>query len=108
MSWVYLILAIITEVAGTISMKLSNGFTRLLPSILIFIFYAISLAFTNLAIKKIDISIVYTIWSGVGTAAIAGIGYLWFKEGMPPLKIFFIAMITLGVIGLSWFSGSNE
>ena len=101
MSWLYLALAIATEVAGTISMKFSQGFTKIFPSILIFIFYAISMAFTNLAIKKIDLSVVYTIWSGVGTAAIAIIGYLWFKEGMPLVKILSICLIVLGVIGLS-------
>ena len=108
MSWVYLALAIALEVAGTVSMKLSEGFTKLLPSILIFVFYAISMAFTNLAIKKIDISVVYTIWSGVGTAAVAVIGYLWFKEGMPPLKILSIILIVVGVVGLSWSGGRHE
>ena len=102
MSWIYLALAIVTEVAGTISMKLSDGFSKLLPSILIFVFYGASMALANLAIKKLDISLVYTIWAGVGTALTALIGYLWFKEGMPPLKIISIGLIVLGVIGLSW------
>jgi len=102
MSWIYLGLAIISEVAGTVSMKFSQGFTKTLPSILIFVFYGISMVFTNLAIKKIDISVVYTIWSGVGTAAVAIIGYIWFKEGMPPIKIISISLIIFGVIGLSW------
>ena len=103
MSWIYLCLAIISEIAGTISMKFSQGFTKILPSILIFVFYGISMVFTNLAIKKIDISVVYTIWSGVGTAAVAIIGYMWFKESMPPIKIISIGLIIFGVIGLSWF-----
>ena len=50
MSWIYLALAIVTEVAGTISMKLSDGFSKLLPSILIFVFYGASMALANLAI----------------------------------------------------------
>ena len=107
MSWVYLALAIITEIAGTISMKLSEGFTKTFPSVMIFVAYGLSMIFTNLAIKKIDIGVVYTIWSGVGTGAIAIIGYLWFKEQMPPLKIVSMLLIVAGVIGLSWF-GSQK
>ena len=107
MSWVYLGFAILAEVAGTISMKLSNGFSKLLPSVLIFVFYGLSMALANLAIKKIDISVVYTIWAGTGTALTAIVGYLWFKENMPPAKIISIGLIILGVIGLSWFGEKN-
>ena len=103
MSWLYLAFAIVTEVAGTISMKLSEGFSKLLPSVMIFVFYGVSMVFANLAIKKIDISVVYTIWSGTGTALAAIVAYLWFKESFPPAKIISIGLIVLGVVGLSWF-----
>jgi small multidrug resistance pump len=64
MSWVFLTVAIIAEVAGTVCLRLSDGFSKLWPSILIFVFYAISFSFTTLAVKKIDLSVVYAIWSG--------------------------------------------
>ena len=70
MHWFYLASAILFEVAGTTSMKLSYGFTRLLPSILLFVFYAISFVSLTFAVKKIDMSVSYAIWSGVGTALI--------------------------------------
>ncbi|WP_445246886.1 DMT family transporter [Microcoleus sp. OTE_8_concoct_300] len=101
MSWVYLFLAIISEVTGITCMKLSVGFTKLLPSIAIFIFYGISLTSLTIAIKKIDISVAYAVWSGLGTSLIATIGILWFEEPVNFLKIASIGIIIIGVIGLN-------
>ena len=100
MSWIYLICAIVLEVAGTTNMKLSQGFTKLLPSILMFVFYGISFAFLTLALKKIDVSITYAIWAGLGTALVAAIGILWFKEPATAIKIASLGLIIIGVVGL--------
>ena len=102
MHWFYLASAILFEVAGTTSMKLSQGFTRLLPSVLLFVFYAISFVSLTFAVKKIDMSVSYAIWSGIGTALIALIGVYWFKEPMTLLKIVSMVLIILGVIGLNF------
>jgi len=101
MSWVYLFLAIISEVTGTTCMKLSGGFTKVLPSIAIFIFYGISLTSLTIAIKKIDISVAYAIWCGLGISLISTIGILWFEEPVNILKIASIGIIIIGVIGLN-------
>jgi len=101
MHWLYLAGAILFEVAGTTSMKLSQGFSRLLPSILIFVFYAISFVSLTFAVKKIDMSVSYAIWSGIGTALIAIIGVYFFKESMTMLKIASIILIIIGVMGLN-------
>jgi small multidrug resistance pump len=101
MSWIYLIIAIITEVIGTTNMKLSHGFTKVVPSILMVVFYIICFAFMSLALKKLDVSITYAIWSGVGTALIAAIGFLYFKEPVTAIKIGSIALIVIGVVGLA-------
>ena len=101
MSWIYLIIAIITEVIGTTNMKLSQGFTKVMPSILMVVFYIICFAFMNLALKKLDVSITYAIWSGVGTALIAAIGIFYFKEPATAIKIGSIALIVIGVVGLA-------
>jgi small multidrug resistance pump len=101
MSWVYLILAIITEVTGTGAMKLSHGFTKITPSILMVAFYGLSFAFLTLAVKKIDVSTGYTIWAGIVTALVAMVGILYFKEPVTIVKIASIALIVLGVIGLT-------
>jgi len=101
MSWVYLVCAIIMEVIGTTNMKLSEGFTKTLPSILMFVFYVFSFAFLTLALKKIDLSLTYAIWSGVGTALIATIGFLYFKEPVTAIKLVSIGLIVIGVVGLA-------
>ena len=105
MSWLYLILAIVLEVSGTTCMKLSYGFTKLLPSILMFILYGFSLGALTLALKKIDVGMAYAVWSGLGTALIATVGILWFKEPATALKIVSLGVIIIGVIGLHLSGG---
>ena len=100
-SWLYLAGAIALEIAGTISMKLSEGFTRLVPSILIFVFYVLSFFALTMALKKIDLSIAYAIWAGVGTALIVLIGVAHFKEPLTLIKMVSIGLIIIGVVGLS-------
>jgi small multidrug resistance pump len=100
MHWLFLAGAIVLEIAGTISMKLSQGFTRPLPSLLIFVFYAMSFALMTIAVRKIDVSVSYAIWSGVGTTAIALIGVFWFRESLNGAQVASIALIIAGVIGL--------
>jgi small multidrug resistance pump len=98
--WLYLILAIMFEVIGTTSMKLSNGFTKIVPSIAMFIFYLLSLVALTYVLKKIEVSMAYAIWSGVGTALITLIGIYLFKEQISFLKIVSILLIIAGVVGL--------
>ncbi|NTV68434.1 MAG: multidrug efflux SMR transporter, partial [Chlorobaculum sp.] len=68
MHWLYLILAIVAEVSGTTSMKFSAGFSKPLPSVLIFVFYALSLTFLTLALRVMPVGMAYAIWSALGTA----------------------------------------
>jgi small multidrug resistance pump len=88
-------------------MKLSAGFTQLLPSVLMIIFYGISLTSLTMAIKKIDVSVAYAVWSGLGTVLIATIGILWFKEPATALKIISIGLVIIGVIGLNLSGGTH-
>jgi small multidrug resistance pump len=107
MTWVYLVLAILLEVSGTTCMKLSGGFTKLVPSILLFVFYTLSLGMLTLALKRIDVSVAYAVWSGIGTALIATIGVLWFKEPATALKLISLALIIVGVVGLNLSGGAH-
>ena len=79
---------------------MSQGFTQLLPSLVIFPAYGISIALLTLAVKEVPISVAYAVWAAVGTALIAAIGILWFREPATPAKLAFIAVIVVGVIGL--------
>lgn len=100
MSWLYLSLAILFELAGTTAMKFSAGLTRPIPIVFMAVFYGFSFLTLALALEYIDVSVAYAIWSGVGTAAIALIGFVWFKESINALKIASIALILAGVLGL--------
>ena len=100
MHWFYLIIAITMEVAGTTSMKLSQGFSKLLPSISIFIFYGFSFTFLTLALKVLPLGMTYAIWSAVGTALITLIGITWFAESFNVIKVISLLLIIIGVAGL--------
>ncbi len=101
MHWLFLVGAIIMEVCGTTCIKLSEGFTRLWPSILIFVFYAVSFTLVTFAVRKLELSITYAIWSGVGTLLIAIIGLFWFKEPLTILKAVSMFLVIAGVVGLN-------
>ncbi len=105
MGYLLLLLAIVLEVCGTTSMKLSQGFTRLWPSVMIFVFYGLSFTLLTFVLKRLEMSIVYAIWSGVGTAIIATVGILYFKESLTLLKLASLALVIIGVIGLNLSGG---
>jgi len=101
MHYLYLVLAVVLEVSGTSCMKLSQGFARLLPSVLIFVFYGLSFTFLTLVLKKLEVSFVYAIWSGLGTAFIAAIGIVFFRESVNAMKLISLGLVIAGVVGLN-------
>lgn len=101
-SWFYLILAITFEVSGTTCMKLSQEFTKLIPSIFIFVLYGLCLTFLTLSLRTIPVSIVYSIWAGLGTLIIAVISVIWFDETLTLIKIISMFLIIVGIAGLNW------
>lgn len=103
MKWAYLVAGIVFEVLGTICMKYADGFTRLIPSILVFVFYGISLAALVFVLETMEVSIAYGIWASAGTALIAAIGMLFFKENVSVVKIVSVSFIILGILGLELF-----
>jgi small multidrug resistance pump len=101
MSWVLLLGAIASEVTGTTALKESNGFTRLVPTIIVGVGYLLSVTLLALAVRHLQISIAYAIWSGVGTAIIAIVGRYVFDERLTSLKIAGILLVILGVVMLN-------
>lgn len=89
-------------------MKLSDGFTRLVPSVLIFVFYAFSFVGLTFALKTIEVSFAYAVWSAVGTALIAAIGIVYFGESISWIKAGSLVLIVLGVVGLHLSNGPAE
>ena len=101
MPWILLFVAILLEVAGITSMKLSRGFAEVVPSLAVPIFYVLSAAAVILALKRLDLSVTYAIWSGVGTALAAMIGIAYFREPLTWIKVASLALVIIGVVGLS-------
>jgi small multidrug resistance pump len=98
--WLILALGIVFEVIGTICMKLADGFQKLWPSVLVFVFYLSCLVCLIFVLKKMQVSVAYAIWSGAGTALIAIIGMIWFKEPITLIKAASILLIVVGIFGL--------
>lgn len=107
MSWIFLVAAIFFEVAGTTFLKLSNGFSKLVPVIFMFIFYITSLALLSLVLKKIEVGTAYAIWSGVGTATITLVGIVFFSESINILKIGGILLVIAGITVLNLAGNPN-
>jgi len=99
--WVYLYIAIAFEILGTTCMKLSQGFTRPIPSVLLFVFYILCFGIFTLALRKLEVSVAYAIWCGVGMTGIAIVGSLFFGETWNPLKVVSIILILVGVVLLN-------
>lgn len=101
MGWLFLGMAIVLELSGTVSMKLSESFTRIIPSVLMFVFYGASFTSLNYALGYLEVSVVYAIWSGVGILLIAMAGYFLFQERLSLASMLWIGVIIIGVAGLS-------
>lgn len=101
--FVYLGIAILAEIIATNSLKLSNGFTELLPSVVVVIGYALAFYFLSLALREIPLGISYAIWSAIGTVGTVLIGVLVWKQPMNLPTLFGIALIVAGVIVLNLF-----
>ena len=97
----WLIVAIASEVVATVSLKLSNGFSQLVPSVAVVIGYAISFYALSVTLRTIPLGVVYAVLSGVGTAAVVIIGWFLFHEVLDALKLAGIGLIVIGVVMLN-------
>ena len=104
MKWIYLFLAIISEVIATSALKESSGFSRLLPSLLAILGYCSAFYLLSLTLNEISVGIAYAIWAGVGIVLVALIGYFRFSQTLDMPAILGIVFITAGVIIINFFS----
>ncbi|AGF47070.1 multidrug efflux protein [Candidatus Kinetoplastibacterium desouzaii TCC079E] len=104
MKFIYLSIAIITELLATIALKNSIGFTKLWPSLFTCTLYVISTYFLSLTLQDIPVGIAYAIWCGVGIVLVSIIGYFYFGQELDTAAIIGISMIVLGVIVMNVFS----
>lgn len=101
MNYLYLALAITAEVLGSTALKLSQGFTRPLPSVVMALGFGAAFFFLAQSLRSIPLSVAYAIWAGVGTAATVLVGVLLFKESFDMTKLVGIVAILIGVVLLN-------
>ena len=108
MQWIYLAIAIVSEVIATSSLKAAEGFTRWVPSLIVIVGYASSFYFLSLTLRTIPIGVAYAIWSGVGVALVTLIGWSIYHQSLNIAALIGITLIISGVIVLCLFSKSRD
>ena len=104
--WVIFGMAIVAETVATSAMKSSEGFTRLVPSIIVVIGYGIAFYFLSMTLKEIPVGIAYAIWSGVGIVLISLVGWIMFGQKLDAPALIGMALIISGVVVMNAFSTS--
>lgn len=104
MHWLYLSIAILSEVIATSALKAAEGLTRWLPVLLVAAGYASAFYFLSLTLRTIPLGVAYAIWSGVGVALVSAVGWFVYRQILDAGAIIGIALIVAGVIVLKVFS----
>jgi len=104
MAWLYLFIAGLFEIGWAIGLKYTNGFTKLWPSVITIIGMVLSFYFLSIALKSIPIGTAYGIWTGIGAVGTAILGIILFGESKELIRLFFIMLIVIGIVGLKIFS----
>ncbi|NRB47925.1 MAG: multidrug efflux SMR transporter [Saprospiraceae bacterium] len=106
MKWIFLIIAIVAEVIATTALRYSEGFTKLIPSLIVATGYLIAFYFLSLTLKSMSVGVAYAIWSGVGTVLIAVVAFFFFKQKLDLAAIIGLLLIVSGVAVINLFSTS--
>ncbi len=106
MAYWYLAIAIVAEVVATSALKLADGFTRPLPSLVVVLGYGVAFYFLALVLRSIPVGVAYAIWSGAGIALISLIGWMVFRQSLDVAAIVGIGLIVAGVVVIQVFSRS--
>lgn len=105
--WLFLSVAIVSEVVATSALKASNGFTQLWPSLVVIAGYAIAFFFLSLTLRTMPVGVAYAIWSGVGIMLVTLIAWFVFKQSLDIPAIIGLTLIVAGVVVLQVFSKSS-
>jgi quaternary ammonium compound-resistance protein SugE len=107
MSWVILFLAGLFEITWAIGLKYSHGFTRPVPSVITVVAMIVSVYLLSLASKALPIGTAYAVWTGIGAVGAVILGMILFNEPRDLVRMLFLALILIGIIGLR-FTGGGE
>jgi len=100
MAWVYLIVAGLFEIGWAVGLKYTEGFTRLVPSVLTVLAMIVSVVLLEFAVRQLPVGTAYAVWTGVGTVGTAILGIILFKEPATAMRLASIALIVAGIVGL--------
>ncbi len=100
MAWVILLLAGATEIGWAIGLKYTDGFTRIVPTVLTVILMVVSVALLGLALKTLPVGTAYAVWTGIGTVGTAILGIVLLGEPATAMRLACIALIVVGIAGL--------
>lgn len=104
MNWLYLFFAGLCEIGFTTSMKLSENFTKLVPTISFFVLTILSFNFLALSVKSIPLGTAYAVWTGIGAFGTALIGIFFFGEATDFWRLLFLLLLISSIIGLKFVS----
>jgi len=104
MTYLYLFIAIVSEVVATSALKASEGFTRLWPSVIVVAGYGLAFFCLSLTLRAMPVGIAYALWSGIGIVLIAAVGWIAFRQALDLPALFGIGLILAGVLVINLFS----
>jgi quaternary ammonium compound-resistance protein SugE len=107
MAWTYLMFAGLFEIGFASTLKLTENFTKLWPTVIFSVCILLSFILLNRALKDIPIGTAYAVWTGIGAAGTALIGILIYKEPATALRLFFLVTLIGSVIGLKFATTST-
>lgn len=100
MAWLVLLVAGICEIGWAVGLKYTEGFSRLVPSVLTVGAMVVSLILLGIALKTLPVGTGYAVWTGIGAVGTAILGIILFGESMEPMRLASIALIVAGIVGL--------
>ncbi len=98
MAWIYLLIAGLLEIVWAFSMKQSEGFTKLGPSLVTLVAMVASFGLLSLSMKTLPLGTAYTIWTGIGAIGAFVVGILWLNEGVHPMRVAAAGLIVAGLV----------
>lgn len=107
MPWIVLFVAGLFEIAWAVGLKYSDGFSKLWPSIFTISCMIISMGLLAYAVKHLPVGTAYAIWTGIGAVGTAILGMILFDESKELIRVFFIFLIVVGIVGLKLFTGEQ-
>jgi quaternary ammonium compound-resistance protein SugE len=105
MAWIILLAAGLLEMVWAMGLKYSQGFTRLVPSLVTVIAMALSVYLLSVAVRSLPIGTAYSVWTGIGAVGAVAMGILLLGEPASPGRLFFVGLIVAGIIGLRFTGG---